>query len=107
MWTAAGAHPSGLACAHACRARDDGRYSPRRFKGMMKTHAQRRAPTLELVLQPAGREPFDVLAAKLRVPAPRPGSVSRNALVNRLRAARAGGVVTVVAPAGYGKTTAL
>ena len=48
-----------------------------------------------------------MLGAKLRVPLARPGSISRNALVNRLRAARGGSVVTVVAPAGYGKTTTL
>jgi LuxR family maltose regulon positive regulatory protein len=43
----------------------------------------------------------------VKVPAPRPGSVTRTALVNRLRAARGLPVVTLVAPAGYGKTTAL
>jgi LuxR family transcriptional regulator, maltose regulon positive regulatory protein len=52
-------------------------------------------------------EPLDVLEAKLRVPVVRPGSVSRTPLVNRLRASRSLPVVTVLAPAGYGKTTVL
>jgi LuxR family maltose regulon positive regulatory protein len=50
---------------------------------------------------------LDVAPGKLRVPVPRPGSVTRTALVNRLRAARELPVATVVAPAGYGKTTLL
>jgi LuxR family transcriptional regulator, maltose regulon positive regulatory protein len=41
------------------------------------------------------------------VPAVRPGTISRTALVNRLRAATSARVVAVVAPAGYGKTTLL
>src|SRR5262245_14806198 len=45
--------------------------------------------------------------APVSVPAQRPGSVRRTALVNRLRAARAVPVITLVAPAGYGKTTVL
>ena len=49
--------------------------------------------------------PFDVLEAKIRVPAGGPGSVSRTALVNRLRANASLPIVTVTAPAGYGKTT--
>jgi LuxR family transcriptional regulator, maltose regulon positive regulatory protein len=36
-----------------------------------------------------------------------PGSVSRTALVNRLRGARGASVVSIAAPAGYGKTTLL
>jgi LuxR family transcriptional regulator, maltose regulon positive regulatory protein len=50
---------------------------------------------------------FDVVEAKLRVPAPRPGGVSRTGLVNRLRVPGPHDVTTVVAPAGYGKTTVL
>jgi LuxR family maltose regulon positive regulatory protein len=61
---------------------------------------------LHLVPQPPGL-PFDVLRSKLRVPEPRPGSVWRTALVNRLRATRSSPLVTLVAPAGYGKTTVL
>jgi len=51
--------------------------------------------------------PLDVVLGKLRVPAPRSGAVRRTALVNRLRGARRVPVVSVVAPAGYGKTTTL
>ena len=51
--------------------------------------------------------PFDVDETKIQVPAVRPGTVSRTALVNRLRALDGYPVVTVVAAAGYGKTTAL
>ena len=51
-------------------------------------------------------EPPNVVEAKVRVPAPPSGAVSRTALVNRLRATPAT-VVTLVAPAGYGKTTLL
>ena len=61
---------------------------------------------LQLVPQ-AAELPFDVLRSKLRVPKPRPGSIWRTALVNRLRATRSSDVVTLVAPAGYGKTTVL
>ena len=48
----------------------------------------------------------DVLPAKVAPPALRQGVVPRPALVNRLRR-KAPGVVTVVAGAGYGKTTLL
>jgi LuxR family maltose regulon positive regulatory protein len=61
---------------------------------------------LQLVVSPAGL-PFDVLRSKLRIPAPRPGSVWRTALVNRLRATRSSRLVAMTAPAGYGKTTVL
>lgn len=50
---------------------------------------------------------FEAIASKLTIPAVRRGSVSRTALVNRLRAAGAFPCVVVVAPAGYGKTTLL
>ena len=54
------------------------------------------------------RPPFDFVDSKIRVPALRPGTVSRTGLVNRLRATTASAtVVTVTAPAGYGKTTLL
>ena len=48
-----------------------------------------------------------VLESKLRHPWVRPGIVSRGALVDRLLATDAVPVVSVVAPAGYGKTTFL
>jgi LuxR family transcriptional regulator, maltose regulon positive regulatory protein len=51
--------------------------------------------------------PFEVVTAKITVPSVRPGSVSRTALVNRLKAVDGPSVVTIAAPAGYGKTTLL
>ena len=48
-----------------------------------------------------------ILESKLRRPWVRPGIVSRTALVDRLLASRRVPVVSVVAPAGYGKTTLL
>ena len=51
--------------------------------------------------------PFEVFAPKLRIPVLRSGTVSRPGLVNRLRANSTLPVVTIVAPAGYGKTTLL
>jgi LuxR family maltose regulon positive regulatory protein len=51
--------------------------------------------------------PFEVIESKIRVPPLPVGTVSRTALVNRLRAAGAFPLVLVVAPAGYGKTTLL
>src|SRR5215212_11469425 len=62
------------------------------------------ATALEL---PAGRPSFDFLASKIEVPRVRPGTISRTALVNRLRAATPTAVATLLAPAGYGKTTLL
>jgi len=50
---------------------------------------------------------FDVLVAKLRVPPVRPGSVRRAPLIERLEREVSRPVVSVVAPAGYGKTTLL
>jgi len=44
---------------------------------------------------------------RLRPPAPRPGTVPRTALLNRLRVAPGPPVVVVTAPPGYGKTTLL
>jgi LuxR family maltose regulon positive regulatory protein len=50
---------------------------------------------------------FDVVESKLHVPVPRPGVVSRTALVNRLRVTGSVPIVAITAPAGYGKTTLL
>jgi LuxR family transcriptional regulator, maltose regulon positive regulatory protein len=50
---------------------------------------------------------FELLRAKLDVPRPRPGLVERSGLVDRLSRARNRRFVSVVAPPGYGKTTAL
>jgi LuxR family transcriptional regulator, maltose regulon positive regulatory protein len=50
---------------------------------------------------------FALSQAKLRRPTGRPGIVARPALVDRLGFVEAPAVVSVVAPAGYGKTTLL
>ena len=50
---------------------------------------------------------FAVFESKLRIPVVAPDAVSRTGLVNRLRADRSHRLATVVAPAGYGKTTVL
>ena len=61
-----------------------------------------------LVGQPSASPlPFEVADSKTRVPPLLAGTVSRTALVNRLRAAGAFPLVLVAAPAGYGKTTLL
>jgi LuxR family maltose regulon positive regulatory protein len=49
---------------------------------------------------------FALSESKLRHPAGRPGIVARPALINRLSSVEAP-VISVVAPAGYGKTTLL
>jgi LuxR family transcriptional regulator, maltose regulon positive regulatory protein len=50
---------------------------------------------------------FELLRPKLEVPSPRPGLVERTGVVDRLSRGRGGRFVSVVAPPGYGKTTAL
>ena len=55
----------------------------------------------------AEARPFDFLESRIQAPTLRAGMVSRTGLVNRLRAETAAAVATVVAPAGYGKTTLL
>ena len=50
---------------------------------------------------------FDVVAGKLRVPEVRPGSVCRASLIDRLAREVSRPIVSVVAPAGCGKTTLL
>ena len=50
---------------------------------------------------------FELSESKLRRPAARPGIVGRSALVDRLSSVDTPAVVSVVAPAGYGKTTLL
>jgi len=57
--------------------------------------------------QRAGRSAFDLVASKLHRPLIRPGTVRRSSLVERLARRDSGPVVSVVAPAGYGKTTLL
>jgi hypothetical protein len=55
----------------------------------------------------AGRQAVELAASKLRPPLVPPGSVRRPALIDRLRQGRSFPVMSVVAPAGYGKTTLL
>jgi LuxR family maltose regulon positive regulatory protein len=55
----------------------------------------------------AARPAFDLVSAKLRRPVTRPGTVGRPTLIQRLADAAARPIVSVVAPAGYGKTTLL
>src|SRR6516165_2466735 len=55
----------------------------------------------------ADRPVFDLLASKLRPPVMRPGTVVRSLLIEQLAGGDARPIVSVVAPAGYGKTTLL
>ena len=55
----------------------------------------------------SGGPAFDLVASKLRRPALRPGTVRRSSLIDRLAQGDPCPVVSVVAPAGYGKTTLL
>jgi LuxR family maltose regulon positive regulatory protein len=57
--------------------------------------------------QRAGRPAFDLVVSKLRRPPTRPGTVPRSSLIERLACDDCGPIVSVVAPAGYGKTTLL
>jgi LuxR family transcriptional regulator, maltose regulon positive regulatory protein len=56
---------------------------------------------------PGSGAAFDLVKSKLRRPRPRPGTVCRSALIDRLVREDSQPVVAVVAPAGYGKTTLL
>ena len=57
--------------------------------------------------QRAGTPAFDFVVSKLRTPLTRPGTVPRSSLIDRLEREDSRPVVSVVAPAGYGKTTLL
>src|SRR6478672_10794444 len=50
---------------------------------------------------------FDLFASKLRRPLMRPGTVPRSLLIDRLMRDDPAPIVSVVAPAGYGKSTLL
>src|SRR5215470_608093 len=54
-----------------------------------------------------GGPAFELMPSKLRSPLIRPGTVYRSSLIERLRRGERGPIVSVVAPAGYGKTTLL
>ena len=64
----------------------------------------RERPAPELA---AGGLTFDLVASKLQHPPVRPGTICRTALIQRLAKEDACRIVSVVAPAGYGKTTLL
>jgi len=57
--------------------------------------------------QRAGGAAFDLVASKLRHPLIRPGTVCRSSLIERLAHGDPRPIVSVTAPAGYGKTTLL
>jgi LuxR family maltose regulon positive regulatory protein len=57
--------------------------------------------------QRAGRPAFDLVVSKLRRPPTRPGTVRRSSLIDRLARDDSRPIISVVAPAGYGKTTLL
>src|SRR5271170_4809365 len=58
-------------------------------------------------LDRVGGPAFDLVASKLLHPAVRPGTVGRQALMERMAGGEARPIVSVTAPAGYGKTTLL
>jgi LuxR family maltose regulon positive regulatory protein len=69
------------------------------------TRAKQRDDDIRVTLPEAG-PPFDPIEAKLNQPHSRPGTVPRHRPVELLRRSRSTApVVSVVAPAGYGKTT--
>jgi LuxR family maltose regulon positive regulatory protein len=57
--------------------------------------------------EPRAEFPFELSESKLHVPVPRPGIVSRGDLLDRLGKPHSPNLISVVAPAGYGKTTLL
>ena len=65
-----------------------------------------RAQSAREALKRSPAPPFDIVESKIHVPTLRSGTVSRTALVNRLRAL-AQPIAILTAPAGYGKTTVL
>ncbi len=50
---------------------------------------------------------YDLVAAKLLRPLARPGTIRRSSLIERLAKDKSHPIMSVVAPAGYGKTTLL
>jgi LuxR family maltose regulon positive regulatory protein len=80
---------------------------PARELGGVLAAPRRKAGVRPHVAEITPQSRFDVIESKLHAPLPRPGVVSRTALVNRLRVTQSFPVATVTAPAGYGKTTLL
>jgi LuxR family maltose regulon positive regulatory protein len=85
----------------------EGESVPAQDLGRVLAAPRRRAGRQREVQDITPQSRFDVVDSKLHPPLPRPGVVSRTALVNRLRATQSFPVATLVAPAGYGKTTLL
>ena len=71
--------------------------------GMTDSHVLQRTGRRQDTSRPA----FDLLAAKILRPRPRRGTIPRSLLVDRLVSSADQPIVSVVAPAGYGKTTLL
>jgi LuxR family maltose regulon positive regulatory protein len=69
--------------------------------------ADRTASPNDRDLRIAAHLPFPIIDSKVAPPVPRPGCVTRTALIERLGAERDVPIIAVVAPAGYGKTTLL
>jgi LuxR family transcriptional regulator, maltose regulon positive regulatory protein len=93
---------SGLTRFEASEHHGDGRFSGHR-RGMSDTDARQLAGRPPSTGEPA----FDLTAAKLLRPLVRTGTIGRLSLIERLAQADSRPVVSVVAPAGYGKTTLL
>jgi LuxR family maltose regulon positive regulatory protein len=87
------------------KASDDHEWQtvPRNFQDMSYTGVRER-PDRE---NRPGRPADDLTVSKLLRPLVRPGTVARSSLVERLAKDDAHRIVSVVAPAGYGKTTLL
>jgi LuxR family maltose regulon positive regulatory protein len=75
----------------------------RRRRGMGDSHVGEQDGRPRRVGGPA----FDLVMSKLRRPSVRPGTVRRSVLIERLARGDPHPIVSVVAPAGYGKTTLL
>jgi LuxR family transcriptional regulator, maltose regulon positive regulatory protein len=71
--------------------------------GMVDSEVRERSGQSRRAAGPA----FDLMLSKLRRPRARPGTVRRSSLIERLAQHDRRPIVSVVAPAGYGKTTLL
>ena len=77
-------------------------------RGRSGTSQRSESPAASSVRTRQGEPPaFELLRSKLDVPPLRPGLVPRTGLIERLARARNRRYVSLVAPPGYGKTTAL
>jgi hypothetical protein len=74
---------------------------------MWRIAITRRTAPIAIFAASAGGPAFDLVVSKLRRPLVRPGTVRRRLLIERLARGDPRPIVSVVAPAGYGKTTLL